>query len=454
MKRSVLFIIVFVSVLSSYAQIQSSEPCGQRELIQQLEQQYPGFKANYDKQYIKSVRGEFNVQPRRKKITDTIYYYDTIYTIPVVFHVLYNVSSENIHDSLLKNQIAALNRDFRRMNADSVNTRTAFKSRAGDARIQFELATVDPNGATTTGIVRKTTTKTSWGTAGGINNNMKFSSMSGDDAWDPKRYLNIWVCDLTYQNQDGLLGFAYPPYGHPSWTSSSWVSDPNQGVVLHYKIVGQNNPQSNTSLLNTSRMGRVAVHEVGHYFGLRHIWADDQYNFDKCADDDFIDDTPLQGIGSNFDCVKSKNSCFEAKNDLPDMIENYMDYSAHSCQNLFTKRQVQVMRTAITAYRKTLPSKIEIIERSRIFDTIIYNDILIYHQTQTKNLVIELKNDDVKENVTAEMYNLIGQQMIAPTVLTQNYTTFSSQRFSVGTYVVILRKANGDVVRKVKIAID
>ena len=430
------------------------EPCGQRNLIDQLEQKYPGFKKQMDVDYLKSVHSKFSIEPRRTKITDTIYYYDTIYTIPVVFHVLYNVPSENIHDSLLQNQIEVLNRDYRRMNADSVNTRNIFKPRAGDARIQFELAKIDPQGKPTNGIVRKSTSVASWGTASSINNSMKYSSSNGDDGWNPSKYLNIWVCDLTYKNQDGLLGFAYPPYGHPSWTSSSWVSDPDQGVVLHYKIVGRNNPQANTSLLATSNMGRVAVHEVGHFFGLRHIWADDQYSFNKCNVDDYIDDTPLQGVGSNFNCDKNLNSCIEANKDMPDMVENYMDYSSHQCQNLFTKRQVITMRNAISQFRKDLPIKTEIVMKSKIFDTLVYNDVKVYPVASNDNLVVELRNQDLVDNLNIEIYNMIGQPVLQNQPLKSNFNEISTIRFPAAVYVVVLKNASGKIIRKDKIRID
>ena len=265
----------------------ADEPCGFATVIQQLEAQYPGFRLSYDQQTLNAKQSDARklrdqgIDRRKKVIKDTLYYYDTIYTVPVVFHVIYNVANENLHDSLIISQLAVLNRDFNRLNSDTVKTRSVFKSRAGNARIQFEFAKVDPSGNATNGIVRKATTKTTFGSAtGNLQDLMKATSTGGDDPWDPTKYLNIWVCDLSVNNQDNLLGYAFPPYGHPSWTSGSWVADSRQGVVLHYKVVGRNNPRA-TGIIASSNMGRCAVHEVGHYFGLRHIWADDQYSANK-----------------------------------------------------------------------------------------------------------------------------------------------------------------------------
>jgi len=244
----------------------ADEPCGFVTVLQQLEQQYPGFGVQYDVQTQRAKASDAlklaaqGLDRRKKVIRDTLYYYDTVYTIPVVFHVIYNVANENLHDSLIISQLEVLNRDFNRLNADSVKTRAIFKSRAGSARIQFEFAKVDPNGVATNGIVRKLTSKTTFGSAGGnIQDLMKATATGGDDPWDPTKYLNIWVCDLSVNNQDGLLGYAYPPYGHPSWTSGSWVADSRQGVVLHYKVVGRNNPRATGAMATNKQKKKNAA---------------------------------------------------------------------------------------------------------------------------------------------------------------------------------------------------
>ena len=77
-----------------------------------------------------------------------------VITIPVVVHIVYHYPEQNISDERIFSQIAALNRDFRRMAADTVNTPARFKALAADCQIEFKMATSDPRKRNTNGIVR------------------------------------------------------------------------------------------------------------------------------------------------------------------------------------------------------------------------------------------------------------------------------------------------------------
>ncbi|PIY07671.1 MAG: hypothetical protein COZ18_16225 [Flexibacter sp. CG_4_10_14_3_um_filter_32_15] len=73
--------------------------------------------------------------------------------IPVVFHLLYDGNDPlllNPSDARVQTQIAILNEDFRRLNADRANTPVPFQSVAADVNIEFKLACIDPNGNPTT----------------------------------------------------------------------------------------------------------------------------------------------------------------------------------------------------------------------------------------------------------------------------------------------------------------
>ena len=229
-----------------------------------------------------------------------------VITIPIVVHVVYNTSAENISDAQIQSQITVLNDDFRRMNSDADGT----WSQAADSQIEFCLATVDPSGNPTTGITRTSTSTTAFGT----NDQMKFNSSGGKDAWPASDYLNFWVCDIS----GGILGYAQFPGGSAS----------TDGVVNDYQYTGTIGTAS-----APFDLGRTATHEVGHWLNLRHIWGDG-----GCSVDDYVSDTPTSD-GANYGCATGHSSCSST-----DMVQNYMDYSDDACMNLFTAGQKDRMR--------------------------------------------------------------------------------------------------------------
>ena len=107
---------------------------------------------------------------------------DYIVKIPVVIHIMYNDASQNISEAQVKSQMDALNRDFRRLNADSINTPSPFKSLAADVQIEFALATVDAKGKATNGIIRKATSVKYWQ----MDDKIKYAAEGGSDAWDSR----------------------------------------------------------------------------------------------------------------------------------------------------------------------------------------------------------------------------------------------------------------------------
>lgn len=236
-----------------------------------------------------------------------------VVTIPVVFHVVYNTTAQNISDAQVNAQIAQLNADFARLNSDAGNTPSVFAGLAANTNIQFCLAQRDPSGNATTGIVRKQTTVTSFST----NDAVKKSTQGGSDAWPASSYLNIWSCNLG----NNLLGYAQFPGG-------SAITD---GVVVLFSSVGS---LAQPGTATPYHYGRTATHEVGHWLNLYHIWGDDG---NQCAGSDNVNDTPNQG-DENYGCpVFPIVSCSNGPNG--DMYMNYMDYTNDGCMNMFTTGQ-------------------------------------------------------------------------------------------------------------------
>lgn len=277
-----------------------------------------------------------------------------VYEIPVVFHIVYASEDQNLSDEVIFDQIEILNQDYRRTNPNADETRDIFIDRAADAEIQFVLADTDPFGNPSNGITRTFTTtdfEMDIFSGDGSVDIVKKNNSGGKDAWDTQNYLNIWVCNIQSGFIGQVFGYAYPPEGVANWPDGSSASSPElEGVVLHYTIIGSNNPEAGEDGVDLNDGGRTATHEIGHYLGLRHIWGD--AFIDGCTVDDGIDDTPNAATSANFTCDYEKDTCEE--DDEPDMVENYMDYSTDDCLNMFTKGQVDHMRSVIEIYRSDL----------------------------------------------------------------------------------------------------
>lgn len=351
MKQALLCTMILLVLAPAYSQNQPSEICGYQREVQRILARKPNFLA-WQEAYYQQARQEFMdlSGAKRKIVADTLFY-----EVPVVFHVLYNKTAENINVSYINSQLNELNLAFRKLTADTQRIRSFFRPLAVDVRIQFVMATTDPSGNPTTGVTRNYTTVTTFAQNmyGGYTTSMKYSGSGGVNAWNPTRYLNIWICNMEWPGYVGIVyGFATPPTGAPNWTqfanATKDSTDMESGVVLHYKIVGKNNPLAPAKY----NEGKSAVHEVGHYFGLRHIWGDGSFS-NGCSVDDGIFDTP-NARAANASCT-GQNSCIDAVNDQPDMTENYMDYALDGCAAMFTREQVHMMRYVLNNFRTGLP---------------------------------------------------------------------------------------------------
>ncbi len=237
-----------------------------------------------------------------------------LYTIPVVFHILHTYGGENIPDANVIDQMNILNRDYRMLNADTAITVPAFQNVQTDAQIEFRLATKDPNGVCTNGIIHHYDVHTDWVTNSGYETY----------TWPRNKYLNIYVVKTI---ASGAAGYTYLP-------GSFGVTASEDAIVILYTYVGSLQPSS----LNTSR---ALTHEVGHWLNLQHTWGSTNQPGVACGNDG-VTDTPI---------TKGYTSCQTGNSDIctagiEENVQNYMDYSY--CSTMFTAGQVARMQTTLS----------------------------------------------------------------------------------------------------------
>jgi hypothetical protein len=333
--RIFFFVFVFVLLLplSSLAQGR----CGTVEYEKKLERQNPKRSLENFERWIGDQTNQPTKNSNRAQRTQT-----TI-TIPVVVHIIHNGepigTGLNISDAQVLSQMTVLNNDFNRLNADQMNTPSLFQPVAGSFDAQFVLAKQDPNGIATSGIVRVQGSKTSWS----FNDDFLLKSQS---YWPAEQYLNVWVSSIT-----DFLGYAQFPVSSLPGLTDSPIERLTDGIVVNYRHFGSIDAGT-FDLSSRYNKGRTLTHEMGHFFGLRHIWGD----VSNCSTStDYVDDTPVQNNSTSGCPAHPQTSCSNTK-----MFQNYLDYTDDACMNIFTQGQVARMNfvAANSPRRKELPNSV------------------------------------------------------------------------------------------------
>jgi hypothetical protein len=369
----------------------------------------------------------------------------SIVYLPVVFHIVLP-NPYLITDEVVQSQIEAMNRDFSGLNPDTTNLPAAFQAIRGHSSIRFVLAKRTPSGKLTNGIDRVFSTAT--GNPDNLVDSIKRKSLGGADAWDPKSYINIWVGNIS--NGGGVLGYTQIP------GSGSSIDD---GVFCN--ILGFGTSSCNVSDYNK---GRTVVHELGHYFGLNHIWGDDETSSNTCSGDDFrpmtsdgstytlpaslynppgkgntsedIGDTPNQSVATN-SCPSGvrTDACTSTSPGI--LYEDFMDYTSDDCYSMFTLKQVERMEYVLNTYLSglissqgaTLPSNAPAIDASPVasvnpggFETsgcnsIYYPDVLSCPGNFVPKVLI--KNDGVNTITSVT----VGYRLNNGTAVTKSIST-------------------------------
>ncbi|MEX2437923.1 MAG: zinc-dependent metalloprotease [Candidatus Babeliales bacterium] len=344
--------------------------------------------------------------------------------MPVVFHVVYNgndpldSAAQNVPDSFLLQALQEMNRDFRKLNPDWVNTPAVWQPLVADCQIEFCLAVQDPNGNPTSGITHTTTTEAFFSPPEFV----MWSGFGGEDAWDPSRYFNIWTCKLFS-----------PLYAYKSirpWEAFG-VFD---GAVVDYRIAKKMIPTPGAWYQHKMFSSAAA--------GYLNLWGieGDCAPAPPCSDCDTVPDTPNTQYGFLNMCTNT-DSCTPGG----PMSMNFMTSAVDSCRYMFTLGQKARMRAALLGPRASLLSS-TVCSPVGVNENYSQFNFLISPNPSSGKFTINAKGE-------VSIYNLLGEKVYSQKTDASRSLSMTVDLSSQpkGVYFVHLSTENGTVTKKLVI---
>lgn len=452
MKKIMLLTLCGLSLWSTEAFAQQTRKCGTDLIKQRLTEHFPEITADYYGDHISRAQSATDVYLSSK--TNAHQKTTAIVTIPVVFHIVLTQAQvtqlgddAGILDRIVA-QIDVLNADFAKLNSDTNLIPAAFKPIAAASNIRFGAAHRKADGSSTHGydisiITSNTTNIDQGGTAGSgyFGSDAKYAATGGAPAWDPAKYINVWVIN---PNASGILGLTMSKdlvttYGFPTG---------EMGVCLNYAVFGKRISPTQYFLPSLDK-GRTLTHEMGHFFELSHVWGDDP-GCPPGTPDDGISDTPPQA-DENYGCPVFPNiSCSNGPNG--DMFMDYMDYVNDACMQMFTQGQVNVMNAMVASGGESysLGQHPELLQwPAGINETSLENAFSVAPNPTNGKCYISIGKTEGLQQIS--IYNMIGQRvyhMEAGNTPATGYDVDLSN-MSAGVYSVQCTFTSGTATKKI-----
>lgn len=428
MNKKLVFLIITLASISSISFSQVRKRCVIEEIEKQKRQQNP-IRIDKKIDFERVVAAKLSeLDNRNARIGEEII------RIPVVVHVIHDnadgriggLTNKNIMDDQIYSQIKVLNEDYRRkIDTKGFNTDPV----GADTGIEFFLATYDPDGKPTTGIVRVYNPQSEYDI---IDDREFLSSLS---YWDSNKYLNIWVTAF----KDDYLGYGEFPGGAGiDGIESEDAYEKTDGIFVDYSVFGR---EIGTNTSGLYRFGRTTTHEVGHWLGLIHTWGD------EFCGTDYVSDTPqITGSFNGSTCRNVFSTCEGTR--VRNMIENYMDYSPDECMNIFTVEQSKRIRAIleISKRRKRMVNyaKFQLPPSDKLNVNIRPNP------ASTKDFKVQVLLPDFQD-FNIELYDNLGRKVHEESFrdLPSTVVTLKTQSIQAGIYYLNVYSNSEKVMKRV-----
>lgn len=345
---------------------------------------------------------------------------------PVVIHVVMREPLQPVSVAQALQQVDVLNADFAGHGNNVGQLSDEFRSLIGDAQMKFCLATVDPQGQPTSGITHTITTVKDIALQSGYGGRIAihWDELGGKEGWDPTRYINIWIGEYG-----GILGSASFP---------GMANYPQEiGLVIDPKYFGSIGAAANSGFYSG---GHTLTHEMGHFFGLKHIWG--QGTGEDCNDTDEIQDTP-NASGPYYDCPQGLQESCGTSN----MYQNFMDFTDDRCLAAFTHDQVILMQTTAAVYYPDLDVEGTCAVYADTFDT--WYDQLVWSYDQSAATYVIYNTDGWMGKIEIQVYSVDGRLVLEDVWEDQLSYLLDLSNVGVGVYVVRMISGEEEFVRKI-----
>ncbi len=499
-----------VSAQSSTSASVHPPKCGMQQYHEAMIAKNPFLAEKYKAQKA-SLQAAADYYMQYKATADQQRTSSAISAVPVIFHIIVDSAQFNNLGGtagIIKrcdSQIAVLNADYNRQNADSALIPSAWRdSLYGNVGIHFGLARTDPSGNCSPGYEIKIIAGSTLTDAGFSDINNAFpeakTASTGLASWDYTKYYNVWCINFT-GGATSLLGLTVPlsdvAFGVPS----------NQvGVCMLYNTLGSTGPTGSDpgtgSWPTPYNLGRTLTHETGHFFEIWHPWGDDNGQcptwsstatstttslsaaagdngvtcFSGVGQDDGLSDTPPESDavygnptynitgGTTSDCCQMHG----AINTQPIGIAclSYMDYTDDDAMHLFTPMQAAAMAsmalvstpggtgatgTGTIGENYTLtqhPSLLLCPTAVTPSPTELRSSLSVYPNPTSGEINISI-NSAVETLNEIVVINVMGQQVMTLKGQNKDYYSIDLSGMSKGIYFVKCNFASGSVTRKI-----